>query len=137
MDELLPCPFCGASASGHAIAPHTHVFSFPDGTKMPDHEGSYVIEGDCQCGSGLIGDTQEEVTARWNQREVSNGEAAAMLGRYIDAYDANPSINYIRLSREESAQLLAALAEGDALRLGLRLHRELRAAAALTSQEPQ
>lgn len=64
---LLPCPFCGASASGHSIEPHTHTLVLA-GVKMPDYPGSYVIEGDCQCGSGLIGDTQEEVTARWNRR---------------------------------------------------------------------
>lgn len=64
---LKPCPFCGAPASGYAIEPHTHHVVF-NGVKMPDHPGSYVIEGDCQCGSGLIGDTQEEVTARWNAR---------------------------------------------------------------------
>lgn len=67
--QLLPCPFCGATASGHAIEPHTHALVFA-GVKMPDHPGSYVIEGDCQCGSGLIGDTQEEVTARWNRRSA-------------------------------------------------------------------
>lgn len=66
-EALLPCPFCGAPASGHAIEPHTHSIVF-EGFKMPDHPGSYVIEGDCACGSGLIGDTQEEVTARWNRR---------------------------------------------------------------------
>jgi len=66
-DALLPCPFCGAPASGYAIAPHTHALRFGD-FKMPDHVGSYVVEGNCSCGSGLIGATQGEVTARWNTR---------------------------------------------------------------------
>lgn len=66
---LQPCPFCGASASGHAIEPHAHSLVF-EGVKMPDHAGGYVIEDDCACGSGLIGDTQEEVTARWNRRSA-------------------------------------------------------------------
>ena len=66
-EALKGCPHCGAPASGHAIEPHSHSLVF-NGVKMPDHPGSYVIEGDCACGSGLIGDTQEEVTARWNRR---------------------------------------------------------------------
>lgn len=65
--SLLPCPFCGANASGHAIDAHEHSAPLK-ALGIPDHQGSYVIEGDCQCGSGLIGDTQEEVTARWNRR---------------------------------------------------------------------
>lgn len=65
--ELLPCPFCGATASGYAIEPHVHTLSI-GGFRMPDHPGSYVVEGDCACGSGMIGDTQAEVTERWNRR---------------------------------------------------------------------
>lgn len=72
---LEPCPFCGAPASGYAIEPHTHALVFA-GVKMPDHPGSYVIEGDCACGSGLIGETQAEVTERWNRRRQP---AAAQL----------------------------------------------------------
>jgi len=64
---LLPCPFCGANASGYAIDAHEHSAPLK-ALGIPDHQGSYVIEGDCQCGSGLIGYTQEEVTARWNRR---------------------------------------------------------------------
>lgn len=67
---LLPCPFCGASARGYEIEPHQHSAALlalvPNMPK--EHQGSYVIEGDCQCGSGLIGDNQAEVTARWNTR---------------------------------------------------------------------
>lgn len=67
---LLPCPFCGASARGYEIEPHQHSAALlalvPNMPK--EHQGSYVIEGDCQCGSGLIGDNQTEVTARWNAR---------------------------------------------------------------------
>lgn len=66
-DTLAPCPFCGAPASGYAIEAHAHAMVFA-GQKMPDHTGSYVIEGDCACGSGMIGDTQAEVTERWNRR---------------------------------------------------------------------
>ena len=65
----LPCPFCGAPAHGYAIAPHSHspavLRLVPE---LPDHPGSYVIEGQCACGSGLIGANESEVTARWNRR---------------------------------------------------------------------
>ena len=68
-DALAPCPFCGAAATGYAIEAHEHSGPLqalvPD---LPDHPGSYVIEGDCACGSGLIGATQAEVTERWNRR---------------------------------------------------------------------
>ena len=36
--------------------------------ELPDHPGSYVIEGQCPCGSGLIGANESEVIARWNRR---------------------------------------------------------------------
>ena len=65
--NLLPCPFCGAPAGGYAIEAHEHSAQLK-AIGIPDHGGSYVVEGNCQCGSGLIGDTQEEVTARWNRR---------------------------------------------------------------------
>ena len=67
--SLLPCPFCGAPAHGYAIAPHSYSTAIlrlvPE---LPDHPGSYVIEGQCPCGSGLIGANESEVTARWNRR---------------------------------------------------------------------
>ena len=67
--SLLPCPFCGAPAHGYAIAPHSHspavLRLIPE---LSDHPGSYVIEGQCPCGSGLIGANESEVTARWNRR---------------------------------------------------------------------
>lgn len=67
--QLLPCPFCGAPAHGYAIAPHSHspavLRLVPE---LPDHPGCYVIEGQCACGSGLIGANESEVTARWNRR---------------------------------------------------------------------
>lgn len=69
-DALLPCPFCGASASGYTIEAHTHSGPLK-ALGIPDHGGSYVIEGDCACGSGLIGETQTEVTGRWNRRAAS------------------------------------------------------------------
>jgi len=66
---LAPCPFCGAPAHGYAIEPHSHSPSVirlvPE---LPDHPGSYVIEGQCACGSGLIGADETEVVARWNRR---------------------------------------------------------------------
>lgn len=69
--SLLPCPFCGAPAHGYAIAPHSHspavLRIVPE---LPDHPGSYVIEGQCACGSGLIGANESEVTARWNRRSL-------------------------------------------------------------------
>lgn len=78
--SLLPCPFCGAPAHGYAIAPHSHspavLRLVPE---LPDHPGSYVIEGQCACGSGLIGANESEVTARWNRRtphpDVASGYA--------------------------------------------------------------
>ena len=68
-DALAPCPFCGAPAHGYAIEPHSHspavLRLVPE---LPDHPGSYVIEGQCACGSGLIGANEAEVVARWNTR---------------------------------------------------------------------
>lgn len=94
---LLPCPFCGASASGYEIEPHQHSAALlalvPN---MPrEHQGSYVIEGDCQCGSGLIGDNQTEVTARWNARAPQAEEAQAAPGA--------PDTNQLRAEIQEHA----------------------------------
>lgn len=47
--ELLPCPFCGAPASGWAIEAHTHSGPL-QAIGIPDHNGSYVIEGDATVG---------------------------------------------------------------------------------------
>lgn len=79
---LLPCPFCGASARGYEIEPHQHSAALLAlAPNMPkDHQGSYVIEGECQCESGLIGDNQAEVTARWNAR-APQAVAAAPASR--------------------------------------------------------
>lgn len=77
--ELLPCPFCGANASGYEIAPHSHSGPLK-AHGIPDHGGSYVIEGDCNCGSGLIGATQDEVTARWNRRWGTPAGAGEPVG---------------------------------------------------------
>lgn len=66
---LAPCPFCGAPAHGYAIEPHSHSPSVIRlAPELPDHPGSYVIEGQCACGSGLIGADETEVVARWNRR---------------------------------------------------------------------
>lgn len=86
--SLLPCPFCGAPAHGYAIAPHSHspavLRLVPE---LPDHPGSYVIEGQCACGSGLIGATESDVTERWNRRtpqqevqEPSHRETVDVVG---------------------------------------------------------
>lgn len=69
--KLLPCPFCGATASGYEIEAHEHSTPLK-AMGIPDHPGSYVIEGDCACGSGLIGSTKEEVKEKWNRRAPSN-----------------------------------------------------------------
>ena len=66
--SLLPCPFCGAPASGYPIEAHQHSSFLKNIVGVPDHGGSYVIEGNCACGSGLIGETEAEVTERWNRR---------------------------------------------------------------------
>ena len=68
--ELLPCPFCGAPAEGRELEPHKHsewlLKMCPD--LPPESEGQYVVEGECACGAGLIGDTRAEVETRWNRR---------------------------------------------------------------------
>ena len=99
---LAPCPFCGAPAHGYAIEPHSHSPSLmrliPE---LPDHPGSYVIEGQCACGSGLIGADETEVVARWNRRAPQPSPAAqgdAELGRtamrFVDrAGDVHPGID--------------------------------------------
>lgn len=58
MTTLLHCPFCGQQPTEYAIEPHTHVLQFAGG-KMPDHQGSHVIE--CACGCGMIEATREEI----------------------------------------------------------------------------
>lgn len=64
-----PCPFCGAPAFVHELEPHEHsTFLKALIPGMPDHSGSYVIEGSCECGSGLMADTREQVVAMWNRR---------------------------------------------------------------------
>ncbi|QMV72615.1 hypothetical protein HS961_07050 [Comamonas piscis] len=77
---LFPCPFCGASASGYEIEPHQHSAAVlalvPDLPK--EQKGGYVIEGDCQCGSGLIGDNQAQVTNRWNTRTSMQPQGVAI-----------------------------------------------------------
>lgn len=65
--ELMPCPFCGSAPLVNIIEPHKHSWA-----EMPDHLGSCVIE--CGCGAGLIDDTQELVSNRWNTRSGSSGD---------------------------------------------------------------
>lgn len=68
---LLPCPFCGQEPMRNFIEPHTHHLSL-GGLRMPDYPGSVVIE--CGCGAGLIDDTDEAVTSRWNSRHIATQE---------------------------------------------------------------
>ena len=75
-EALAGCPHCGATASGYGIEPHEHALRLGD-FKMAAHFGSYVIEGDCACGSGLIGATREEVTERWNRRAATPSALSA------------------------------------------------------------
>lgn len=59
--RLLSCPFCGREPFMGEIPPHKHLIA-----DMPEHHGSWTIE--CGCGAGLIDDTVEAVTVRWNSR---------------------------------------------------------------------
>lgn len=72
--KLLPCPFCGAQPTDYAIEPHAHNFTIGD-FKMPDHEGSHIIE--CQCGAGFVSDTREAAAALWNARATLSQPARA------------------------------------------------------------
>lgn len=83
MSELKPCPFCGAEAHGYEIEAHQHspaLLALCPGLP-PEPKGRYVIEGRCACGSGLIGDSQEEVTERWNRR-AQPAQAGQVLTRH-------------------------------------------------------
>lgn len=62
--NLLPCPFCGGAPITQEYPPHQHHFTI-NGEKFPDHPGSFAIE--C-CGAGMIDDTMERVSERWNKR---------------------------------------------------------------------
>lgn len=64
--QLLACPFCGGVPFVGEIPPHKHLIA-----GMPEHHGSWTIE--CGCGSGLISETLEAVTARWNTRAAGGG----------------------------------------------------------------
>lgn len=129
--SLLPCPFCGANASGHAIDAHEHSAPLK-ALGIPDHQGSYVIEGDCQCGSGLIGDTQEEVTARWNRRvpavTPSDAEIDAQWRESVEKHETTAAFvrDFARtvlakwgappqISESDAAPQAAPVAQGDAL----------------------
>lgn len=76
--QALPCPHCGADPVCHAIEPHSHAITFGD-FKMPDHEGSYVIECPA-CDAGMIGGDQASVTARWNRRATLPQHSAEQAG---------------------------------------------------------
>ena len=76
--KILPCPFCGQQPTEYAIEPHTHVLQFAGG-KMPDHQGSHVIE--CACSCGMIEATREAVIALWNRRPTSADAAVKQAVR--------------------------------------------------------
>lgn len=96
--ELAPCPFCGAQAIGYAIEPHMHSDPLK-ALGVPDHHGSYVIEGNCECGSGLIGDDRGEVTARWNRRAAPDTQAQVVPDFYTACapYQEGSKVDWIPL----------------------------------------
>lgn len=96
-DELKLCPFCGGEPTEHAIEPHSHAMTFGD-FKMPDHEGSHVIE--CVCGAGLIDDTRKAVVARWNTRALTQRPAAQEVGEREGWTDADADAARLALELE-------------------------------------
>lgn len=81
---ILPCPHCGQQPIDRAIEPHTHALQIGD-WKMPDHEGSHVIE--CECGAGMIDETRAAVAARWNKRFGQAFPTPADVARLVEALD--------------------------------------------------
>lgn len=122
---IFPCPHCGQQPIERAIEPHTHGLQLGD-WKMPDHEGSHVIE--CACGAGMIDETRAAVAARWNQREgtgipqpPSMSSAVAHLMRRMQqdgrlAYLIGPGSESYDLLTQEAA--LAAERNVDEFRKG-------------------
>lgn len=111
-DELKLCPFCGGEPTEHAIEPHSHAMTFGD-FKMPDHEGSHVIE--CVCGAGLIDDTREAVVARWNTRALTQ-RPAAQTER--EALRWTVSVEPVAVSGEPDAHCLLASIGNQAFHIG-------------------
>lgn len=105
---ILPCPFCGQQPTEYAIEPHTHVLQFAGG-KMPDHQGSHVIE--CACGCGMIEATREAVAAVWNRRPTP---AAVAVPDGYALVPVNPTAemckaaNWSSSNRQRWADMLAA-----------------------------
>ena len=96
--ELLPCPFCGGLPVTEEHPPHRHVFA----TFMPDHLGSWTIECSA-CGSGMIAETLEVVTERWNRRAtepVGDGEAASVVRVLHAIADTETSDTAARAARK-------------------------------------
>lgn len=93
---LLPCPFCGQQPTEYAIEPHTHVLQFAGG-KMPDHQGSHVIE--CACGCGMIEATREAVAAVWNRRPASSTTIAVRLEIDTEVKELMGLVNDIQKNR--------------------------------------
>ncbi len=61
-EELKPCPFCDGKAVVEVVEPHKHIIC-----KMPVYKGGAFIE--CtECGCAISGETEIEVTEKWNRR---------------------------------------------------------------------
>lgn len=123
---LLPCPFCGQHPTDYAIEPHTHVLQFAGG-KMPDHQGSHVIE--CACGCGMIEATREAVVAVWNRRPTPAAVCEVM--RLVQDYfvtgtdEARDTIEsklrtLLATGREAQAQQPAIMPKGESAAAQLR-----------------
>lgn len=119
--ELMPCPFCGSAPLVNIIEPHKHSWA-----EMPDHLGSCVIE--CGCGAGLIDDTQELVSNRWNTRSGSSGdpvqlekapEPVAWVRRHPDGSVTNEYLSEqaIEVSRKRSGAWAALILQSEVAEL--------------------
>lgn len=100
MNELLPCPFCGASSDRILLQeqePHTHLIA----TFMPDHPGSATIE--CGgCNVGMIEDTADKVIAAWNTRGQRIPASQEMA-------DESPDTQSVQLVISEQHERIEAL----------------------------
>lgn len=126
MTILLRCPFCGQQPTEYAIEPHTHVLQFAGG-KMPDHQGSHVIE--CACGCGMIEATREAVVAVWNRRPTP-AAVCEVMGLVQDYFvtgtdEARDTIEsklrtLLATGREAQAQQPAIMPKGESTAAQLR-----------------
>ena len=75
VNELLPCPFCGAAAYLEVGEPHSHALA----TFMPDSAG-YVIVGCTKC-SVMTMENGQDIKAgidNWNKRAISDMQRAVI-----------------------------------------------------------